>query len=143
MWSIFNLQKKFSAMELHKNTWIISTKLFTLLIQKSKPKWFWSIGKTDSKCQYNSPVCFKLQVANMVEECKWTDKFVELQLWTQLTSLSYDQKQHNLVVRCSKKALRFASGGTQPKTKKIDGYVAMLDCPVLFKTYILGAKTLA
>jgi len=56
----------------------------------------------------------------MVEECRWTDKFVELQLWTHLTSLAYDQKQHALVVRCSKKALRF-TGGTQPKTKKIDG----------------------
>jgi len=68
-------------------------------------------------------VCmFVHQVADMVQECKWTDKFVELQLWTQLTSLAYDQKMHALVLRCSGKALRFASTGTQPKTKKIDGY---------------------
>jgi hypothetical protein len=57
----------------------------------------------------------------MVEECRWTDKFVELQLWTQLTSLAYDQKLHTLVLRCSKKALRFSISGTQPKNKKIDG----------------------
>ena len=56
----------------------------------------------------------------MVEECKWTDKFIELQLWTRLSLLAYDQKMHILVMRCSKKALRFASAGTQPKNRKVE-----------------------
>ena len=56
----------------------------------------------------------------MVEECRWTDKFVELQLMTRLTSLAYDQKLHNLVIRCSKRALRFATVGTQPKNRQMD-----------------------
>lgn len=60
------------------------------------------------------------QIANMIEECKWSDKFVELQLWTRLGSLSYQSKNHQLVVRCSKKALRFATVGTQPRNRKMD-----------------------
>jgi hypothetical protein len=59
----------------------------------------------------------------MIEECKWSDKFVELQLWTRLASLSYQGKNHPLVVKCSKKALRFATVGTQPKNRKMDAYV--------------------
>jgi len=56
----------------------------------------------------------------MIEECKWSDKFVELQLWTRLTYLSYLQKNHALVNRCSKNALKFAVAGTQSKGKKIE-----------------------
>lgn len=59
----------------------------------------------------------------MIEECKWMDKFIELQLWTRTTYLAFEQKQHDLVVRCSKKALRFAVTGTQPKNRKIEAYV--------------------
>ncbi|XP_053406399.1 cilia- and flagella-associated protein 46-like [Mercenaria mercenaria] len=79
------------------------------------------------------------EVANMVEECRWTDKFVELQLWSHLTSLAYDQKMHSLVMRCSKKALRFATTGTQPKTKKIDGHSQMVEFEMLsYSSGILG-----
>ncbi|XP_052228420.1 cilia- and flagella-associated protein 46-like isoform X3 [Dreissena polymorpha] len=79
------------------------------------------------------------EVANMVEECKWLEKFVELQLWTQLTSLAYDQRLHPLVLRCSKKALRFASGGTQPKGKTVDGHMQMVEFEMLsFSSGILG-----
>ncbi|XP_062591392.1 cilia- and flagella-associated protein 46-like [Saccostrea cucullata] len=62
------------------------------------------------------------EIANMIEDCKWSDKFVELQLWTRLASLSYQAKNHQLVVRCSKKALRFATVGTQPKNRKMDAH---------------------
>nr|XP_022339451.1 cilia- and flagella-associated protein 46-like isoform X3 [Crassostrea virginica] len=62
------------------------------------------------------------EIANMIEDCKWSDKFVELQLWTRLSSLSYQSKNHPLVVRCSKKALRFATVGTQPKNRKMDAH---------------------
>lgn len=73
----------------------------------------------------------------MVEQCRWSDKFVELQLWTHLTSLAYDQRAHNLVIRCSKKALRFASSGTQPKNKKVDGWVNLCwSSAYLFLKYI-------
>ncbi|KAL3864704.1 hypothetical protein ACJMK2_006363 [Sinanodonta woodiana] len=66
-------------------------------------------------------------VANLVEECIWTDKFVELQLWTRLTALAYDQKMHNLVLQCSKKALRFAQTGTQPKHRQMDAHRYMVE----------------
>ena len=56
----------------------------------------------------------------MVEDAKWTDKFVELQLWARLTYLAHDAKAHNMVIKCSKKALRFAGQGTQPRTRKMD-----------------------
>ncbi|XP_060585472.1 cilia- and flagella-associated protein 46-like isoform X2 [Ruditapes philippinarum] len=79
------------------------------------------------------------EVANMVEECRWTDKFVELQLWSHLTSLAYDQKMHSLVIRCSKKALRFVATGTQPKNKKIDGHNQMVEFEMLsYSSGILG-----
>lgn len=79
------------------------------------------------------------EVATMVDECKWTDKFVELQMWTQLTSLAYDQKLHALVVRCSKNALKFATAGTQSKNQKIDGHRQMVEQEMLsYSSGILG-----
>ncbi|XP_052771669.1 cilia- and flagella-associated protein 46-like isoform X4 [Mya arenaria] len=79
------------------------------------------------------------EVATMVEECRWSEKFVELQLWTQLTFLAYDQHMHNLVLRCSAKALRFAASGTQPKTRKIDGHMQMVENEMLsFSSGLLG-----
>ena len=56
----------------------------------------------------------------MIEDAKWPDKFVELQLWARLTYLAYESKLHNMVVLSSKKALRFAAHGTQPRTRKMD-----------------------
>lgn len=63
------------------------------------------------------------QVAQMIEYCAWTDRFIELQLWTRITSLAYDNKMHNLVVRCSQFALRYAKSGTQLKGRRKDGCV--------------------
>ena len=58
------------------------------------------------------------QVVDMVKGCQWTDHLVELQLWTRLTFLAFEAKEHPLVVTCAKMALSFAESGTQPKGKK-------------------------
>ncbi|KAH9492442.1 Cilia- and flagella-associated protein 46 [Bulinus truncatus] len=47
------------------------------------------------------------ETIQMVTEAKWTEKFVELQLWARLSSLAYAAHAHNLVIACSKKALMF------------------------------------
>ncbi|XP_055900491.1 cilia- and flagella-associated protein 46-like isoform X3 [Biomphalaria glabrata] len=44
---------------------------------------------------------------HMVSEAKWSDKFVELQLWARLTALAYADHIHNQVLTCSKKTLSF------------------------------------
>ncbi|CAC5380788.1 Cilia- and flagella-associated protein 46 [Mytilus coruscus] len=79
------------------------------------------------------------EIASMIEECKWADKFVELQLWARLTYLSYLQKNHTLVMRCSKNALRFAVTGTQPKGKKIEAHRYLVEQEMLsYASGILG-----
>ncbi|CAG2203029.1 Cilia- and flagella-associated protein 46 [Mytilus edulis] len=79
------------------------------------------------------------EIASMIEECKWADKFVELQLWARLTYLSYLQKNHTLVMRCSKNALRFAVTGTQSKGKKIEAHRYLVEQEMLsYASGILG-----
>ena len=57
----------------------------------------------------------------MVEKSSWPDPFIELQLWTRLTYLAFENGTlHNLVVRCSRKALGFAKHGTQQKARVKD-----------------------
>ena len=63
----------------------------------------------------------------MVGDCEWTDKLVELQLWTRLAYLAYTDKDHDSVMKASQKAMRFAAqnGGTQPKNRKLDRWVTV------------------
>ncbi|BFY98171.1 hypothetical protein BsWGS_01212 [Bradybaena similaris] len=60
------------------------------------------------------------EIVMMVEWAKWTDKFVELTLWTRLTSLAFEAHIHNLAMQCCLKALRFSALGTQPRNRKMD-----------------------
>ncbi|CAG5128471.1 unnamed protein product, partial [Candidula unifasciata] len=60
------------------------------------------------------------EISMMVEFAKWTDKFVELILWTRLTFLAFELHIHTLVMQCSSKALRFSALGTQPRNRKMD-----------------------
>lgn len=53
----------------------------------------------------------------MIESCVWSDPFIELQMWTRLTYMAFDTKQHPLVVRCSAQALKFAVSGSQSVSK--------------------------
>ncbi|ESP03735.1 hypothetical protein LOTGIDRAFT_237561 [Lottia gigantea] len=79
------------------------------------------------------------EITQLVENCRWTEKFIELQLWSKLTFLSFDQKQHSLVLKCSEKALRFAVVGTQPKNRKMDPHRAMVEQEMLsYTSCILG-----
>ncbi|XP_071090002.1 cilia- and flagella-associated protein 46-like [Haliotis cracherodii] len=70
-------------------------------------------------------------IVQMVEDCKWSDKFIELQIWSRLTYQAYLIKHHNLVMRCSKHALKFAVGGTAPKGKKLEAHRYMVEQEML------------
>ncbi|XP_069140158.1 cilia- and flagella-associated protein 46-like isoform X2 [Argopecten irradians] len=79
------------------------------------------------------------EVANWLEECTWSDKFMELQMWTRLTSLAYTQKLHAIVVRCSKQAIRFATVGTQPRNRKMEAHRYMVEQEMLsYASGLLG-----
>ncbi|XP_060072788.1 cilia- and flagella-associated protein 46-like [Ylistrum balloti] len=79
------------------------------------------------------------EVANWLDECTWSDKFMELQMWTRLTSLAYAQKLHAIVVRCSKQAIRFATVGTQPKNRKMEAHRYMVEQEMLsYASGLLG-----
>ncbi|KAK7482059.1 hypothetical protein BaRGS_00026751 [Batillaria attramentaria] len=85
---------------------------------------------------------FIADIAQMVEDCHWTDHFIELQLWTRLTALAYESHMHNLVMRCSKKALRFAKLGTQPKARRKDKHQHMVEQEMLSFASCLQGQSL-
>ena len=58
---------------------------------------------------------------DMVEGCKWTDKQVELQMWTRLAALALESKDHKIVTFCSLKALEFADSGTGHRGRQQEG----------------------
>ena len=62
-----------------------------------------------------------MQIVTMVEMCGWTDRLVELQLWTRLAYIAFENRNHEVVCKCASQALKFAQQGTQPKGKKPDG----------------------
>ncbi|XP_071827819.1 cilia- and flagella-associated protein 46-like isoform X3 [Apostichopus japonicus] len=47
------------------------------------------------------------ELCNMVNDCKWPDALVELQVWTRMSQLALKSRNHPLVMRCSEKALTF------------------------------------
>ena len=77
---------------------------------------------------------FTWQIADLIEKCAWTDRLVELQLWTRLAYLAFDNREHNTVLRAAAKALYFGDKGTQPKGKKQEPYVL---CSIVRQTYVL------
>ncbi|GFS07539.1 cilia- and flagella-associated protein 46 [Elysia marginata] len=81
-------------------------------------------------------------IAQMIEDAKWPDKFVELQLWARLTYLAYEANLHNMVVLCSKKALRFAAHGTQPRTRKMDLHKYSVEQEMLSYSSVLLGQSL-
>ncbi|CAH1785035.1 unnamed protein product [Owenia fusiformis] len=79
------------------------------------------------------------ETVEMVSECEWADKLVELQIWTRLSSLAHSLKDHEHVMLCSNKALAFADVGTQPKGKTADSHKAMVEQEMLcFASCIQG-----
>ncbi|PIK55742.1 putative tetratricopeptide repeat protein 40 isoform X6 [Apostichopus japonicus] len=47
------------------------------------------------------------ELCNMVNDCKWPDALVELQVWTRMSQLALKSRNHPLVMRCGEKALTF------------------------------------
>ena len=54
----------------------------------------------------------------MAEACTWSDLLVELQVWTRLSALALGGRHHQLVMRCTEKALEFEDKAT--KMRKMD-----------------------
>jgi len=44
----------------------------------------------------------------MVEACAWSDRLVELQIWTRLASYARSVHDHSIVMKCTSKALDYA-----------------------------------
>ncbi|XP_064631435.1 cilia- and flagella-associated protein 46-like isoform X3 [Lineus longissimus] len=68
-----------------------------------------------------------METINLVEPCDWSDKLVELQVWTRLAYLAYELKDHSAVVKTSNRALEFAAKGTQRKDRKLDSHKCMVE----------------
>ena len=49
-----------------------------------------------------------MQAATMTESCVWTDSLIELQLWTRLAAYARFVHDHQIVLKCTEKALSFA-----------------------------------
>ncbi len=54
----------------------------------------------------------------MAESCTWSDLLVELQVWTRLAALALGSRNHQLVMKCTEKALEFENKAT--KMRKMD-----------------------
>ena len=66
---------------------------------------------------------FMLQIVKMVETSIWSDRLVELEMWSRLAVLAYNQENHQLVVQCGEKAMAFAESDqcfTKKQPKKVD-----------------------
>ncbi|XP_035825239.1 cilia- and flagella-associated protein 46 [Aplysia californica] len=100
------------------------------------------LGLTKNGIMEFKDVPFIGDIAQMIEDAKWSDKFVELQLWSRLTYLAYEAHLHNMVVRCSKKALRFAGQGTQPRTRKMDLHRYAVEQEMLCYSSVLLGQSL-
>nr|CAB3230219.1 tetratricopeptide repeat protein 40 [Phallusia mammillata] len=57
------------------------------------------------------------EVCDVVDDCRWDDAGVELEVWSRLAQLSRIQKSHSLVVRCTTKALSLESSAVKKKSK--------------------------
>ena len=43
----------------------------------------------------------------MVENCQWSDRLVELEMWSRLAVLAFNSDTHTLVMQCGQKAVNF------------------------------------
>ncbi|XP_076434592.1 cilia- and flagella-associated protein 46-like isoform X2 [Babylonia areolata] len=82
-------------------------------------------------------------IANMVEKSDWSDRFIELQMWVRLTYLAFETgTMHNLVMRCSNQALKFATQGTQPRARRRDRHQHMVEQEMLSYASVLQGQSL-
>lgn len=61
----------------------------------------------------------------MVEQSLWSDCLVELEVWSRLAVLAFNQENHQLVMQCGGKAMQFAEndqGLTKKQPKKPDRF---------------------
>lgn len=57
-------------------------------------------------------------VCDMISGCQWSDKLVELQLWTRVAYVAFEAKDHAITTHTALQALRFAESGTTAKGKR-------------------------
>ncbi|XP_033122422.1 cilia- and flagella-associated protein 46-like isoform X2 [Anneissia japonica] len=60
------------------------------------------------------------ELANLVEQCKWSEPLVELQVWVRLSEMAYKTCNHQLVLKSTSMALRFDDNMYASKVKKLD-----------------------
>ena len=48
------------------------------------------------------------QVVKLVEGCQWSDRLVELEIWSRLAVLAFNAENHVLVMHCGQKGVEFA-----------------------------------
>lgn len=53
----------------------------------------------------------------MTEACSWTDTVIELQLWTRLAAYARFVHNHQIVIKCTDKALEFSTASNDKKSK--------------------------
>jgi len=49
----------------------------------------------------------------MTENCDWTDSLIELQLWTRLAAYARFVHDHQIVLKCTEKALNFTDSAAK------------------------------
>ncbi|XP_077992013.1 cilia- and flagella-associated protein 46-like isoform X2 [Glandiceps talaboti] len=84
------------------------------------------------------------ETATMVGNCTWSDPLVELQIWTRLTELAFAARNHQLVMKCSGKALDFDAerNNAAPKMKKMDSHKYMVQQEMLSYASCLMGQSL-
>ena len=60
------------------------------------------------------------KTVELIEAARWTDRLVELQLWTRLCFYAFEAKDHEITTTCALKALEFAGKATSSRSKRTD-----------------------
>ncbi|XP_070541399.1 cilia- and flagella-associated protein 46-like isoform X2 [Ptychodera flava] len=68
------------------------------------------------------------ETVTMVDNCEWSDALIELQIWSRLSELAFAARNHQIVMKCSNKALDFdpERNNAAPKMKKMDSFKSMV-----------------
>ena len=60
------------------------------------------------------------KTVDLIEAAQWTDRLVQLQLWTRLCFYAFEAKDHDITGTCALKALEFANKTASARSKRAD-----------------------
>ncbi|XP_048585353.1 cilia- and flagella-associated protein 46 isoform X2 [Nematostella vectensis] len=115
-------------------TWVFCKQLLNQQIGKN-------LGHDDESPQSQGPMCKSLcalemlslqgnglpefqqsptlpETVKMVESSKWSDRLVEVEVWSRLAVIAFNIGNHSLVMQCGQKAVSFAEGSIAKKPPK-------------------------